>query len=135
MGKNHLLAIDASINLLLGLIFILVPKQMVILLGADLSGDISTVNLLKATLAIFGGVLAGIGFALLLEFLNRPKGLTGLGLGGAVMINLSGGFILAGWLIFGNLIIPQPMLAILWILFLVLVILSAIELIIHFKKV
>ncbi len=135
MEKRHLLAIDAGINLLMGLIFILMPKQMIFLLGADLSADISTLNLLKATLAIFGGVMAGIGFALLLEFLNRPKGLIGLGLGGAVMINLSGGFILAGWLLFGNLIIPQPMLTILWILFLVLVMLSAIEQIIHFKKV
>jgi hypothetical protein len=35
MEKRHLLAIDAGINLLLGLIFILMPNQMIILLGAD----------------------------------------------------------------------------------------------------
>lgn len=45
--------------------------------------------------SIFGGVLFGIGIALLMERSRETTGLSGLGLGGAIAINLCGGFVLA----------------------------------------
>ena len=50
-----------------------------------------------------GGVFIGIALALFIEaFRERPQGLVGLGLGGAIAINLCGGLVLMGWLIFGK---------------------------------
>ena len=55
---------------------------------------------------IFGAVLFGIGIALLLEHFAGKKGITGLGIGGAIAINLCGGGTLVYWLLFGNLDLP-----------------------------
>lgn len=134
MKREKLLAVDALINFTLGLTFIFYPQLIVNLLGIEISALSTVINILKATIAIFGGVLTGIGIALLLESLHRPKGLVGLGLGGAVVINLCGGIVLAGWLIFGNLVIPKLMLVFLWILVTILVVLSVMEFYIHFQK-
>lgn len=134
MEREKLLVIDAIVNFTLGLTFILFPQQIVTLLGVETSVLSTVINILKATIAIFGGVLTGIGIALLLESLHRPKGLVGLGLGGAVVINLCGGMVLAGWLIFGNLVIPILMLVLLWILVAILVVLSVMEFCIHVQK-
>jgi len=134
LKREKLLAIDAFVNFTLGLTFIFYPQLIVTLIGVEISALSTVINILKATIAIFGGVLTGIGIALLLESLHRPKGLVGLGLGGAVVINLCGGIILSGWLIFGNLVIPKLMLVLLWILLAILVVLSVIEIYIHVQK-
>jgi len=134
LKREKLLAIDAFVNFTLGLTFIFYPQLIVTLIGVEISALSTVINILKATIAIFGGVLTGIGIALLLESLHRPKGLVGLGLGGAVVINLCGGIVLSGWLIFGNLVIPKLMLVLLWILLAILVVLSVIEIYIHVQK-
>ena len=64
---------------------------------------------------ILGGVIFGIGIALVIELLGAPKGIRGLGLGGAIVINLCGGGILLIWLLIGNLNIPIRGVALLWI--------------------
>ena len=60
--------------------------------------------------------------------------MVGLGLGGAVAINLSGGFVLLLWLIFGDLDIPLKGYFFLWSLALILVGISLIEIHIQLKK-
>jgi hypothetical protein len=57
--------------------------------------------------------------------------MVGLGLGGAVAINLSGGVVLILWLIFGDLNIPLRGYFFLWSLAIVLVGISSIEVFIH----
>jgi hypothetical protein len=52
----------------------------------------------------------------------------GLGLGGAIAINLCRGGVLALWLIFGNLNLPIKGHVILWILVILLAGISSIEL-------
>jgi hypothetical protein len=82
---------------------------------------------------ILGAVLFGIGLALLLEY--RRKGtFIGLGLGGAICINMSGGIALIFLLIRGipNLQIQGEI--ILWILASILLIISIFEWIISSKK-
>lgn len=108
MKREKLLAIDAFINFMLGLIFIIFLHQIFTIIGVEVSTVLKTLNILKATIAILGGVLFGIGIALLFEYFHRPKELLGLGLGGAVVINLCGGFVLGAWLLFGNLNILNP---------------------------
>lgn len=74
---------------------------------------------------ILGGIFMGIAVALLIEFFNKPEGKTsGFDLMGAIAINLSGGFVLIIWLIFGDLILPLRGSIILWSLAVLLIVLS-----------
>lgn len=83
---------------------------------------------------ILGGVFVGIALALLIEFFNKSDRITsGLGLLGAIVINLCGGIILIIWLLFGDLGLPLRGSVFLWILAFVLIVLSSIELINHYK--
>jgi uncharacterized membrane protein len=82
---------------------------------------------------LLGAVLFGIGLALVIEALRRPQGLAGLGLGGAVAINLCGGTVLIFWLISGVMELPLRGLVFLWILAILLVGISIIELVAHYR--
>jgi len=83
---------------------------------------------------ILGGVLFGVGIALFVEARRGPNALVGLGLGGAIAINLCGGTVLTAWLIAGDLDLPLRGLVFLWGLAIILVGISAIELLIHFRS-
>lgn len=85
-------------------------------------------------MSIFGGVLVGIGIALLIEDLRKPDGMVGLGLGGAIAINLCGCVVLAVWLASGKLAIPVRGQVVLWALVVILLVLSGIELLVHRKS-
>jgi hypothetical protein len=74
---------------------------------------------------LLGGVLIGIGIALLIE---RSRGRSGLGLAGAISINLCAGLVLAGWLLFGSLDLPLRGQLFLWLLVVLLVGISGVEL-------
>lgn len=118
----RLLIVDAAIDLLLGSLLLVFPKNLVAFLGIP-----GAENAFYP--AILGAVLFGIGIALLVEHL---QGAGGLGLLGAVSINMSGGLVLAGWLLFGHLALPPRGLVILWVLVFFLVGISSFELIAHF---
>ncbi len=77
---------------------------------------------------ILGGVLFGIGIALVWECVRRDAQPLGLGLGGAIAINLCGGLVLTGWLVFGDLALPLRGQVILWGLAAMLVLISLVEL-------
>ena len=117
MKSSPLLLVDASINLVLGVLLVIFPGWLVSFLGIP-----DAVPGFYA--GILGGVLFGIGIALLIQFFQDGGG---LGLAGAVSINLSGGIVLAGWLVFGNLHLPLRGLIFLWALALLLVGLSSVE--------
>lgn len=131
MGRSTLLIIDAGINFILGVLLLLTipfPEQIPQILGVPF------VN--RAFYAsILGAVLFGIGIALILEsHRSKPEQLVGLGLGGAVAINLCGGAVLIGWLIFGDLHLPLVGMIFLWSIGLLLIMISGYELIIHLKR-
>jgi len=119
------LIIDAIINYALGILCILYPFV------AETVGVPIVENSFYPT--ILGAVLFGIGIALTIECFRKQGGMVGLGLGGAVAINLSGGFVLILWLIFGDLIIPLRGYLFLLSLAVILVGISLIELFIHLK--
>jgi hypothetical protein len=121
MKEKSLLVIDAVINLILGSLLLFFPSSVADLLGVP---PITP----RFYPAILGAMLFGIGLALLIERF-RFLGLTGLGLGGAVAINLSGGIVLSAWLLFGGLELPVRGLVFLWGLVIILVGISTTELI------
>ena len=79
--------------------------------------------------SLLGAVLFGIGTALLIERFKNRQGFTGLGLGGAICINLCGAIALIVWLVSGQLAIPVRGHVFLWLLALVVFGIGLIELI------
>jgi hypothetical protein len=122
-----LLVIDAAINFLLGLLLLGFSRPLTDLLGVPYT----TVSFYPTLL---GGVLFGIGVALTIEAFRYPKGLVGLGLGGAVAINLCGGMVLLVWLLSGALDLPLRGLVFLWALAIVLVGISTVEMLTHCRN-
>jgi hypothetical protein len=127
MNKEFiLLAVDALINYALGILCLLYPF-VAGKIGVPIVENSFYPNIL-------GGVLFGIGVALTIECFKKQSGWVGLGLGGAVAINLSGGIVLIFWLILGSLTIPYRGQVFLWTLAIILVLISSIELGVHIKK-
>lgn len=126
-GTQTLLVIDSSINLLLGVLLAVFPEPLARAVGVPVPASAFYPNIL-------GGVLFGIGIALALEFWNPNERLGGLGLGGAIAINMCGGLVLAAWLLLGTLDIPFRGYVIMWSLAIILVALSAAELLVRIRK-
>lgn len=89
--RSRLLTVDGIANLLFGLALLAFPRPFFEALGIPW-----TDHGLYPT--ILGGVLIGIGVALIQESRSRTDGV-GLGLWGAVAINLVAGLVIAGWLL------------------------------------
>lgn len=124
--ESILLIVDAFINYALGILCILYPYV------AETVGVPFVENSFYPN--ILGAVLFGIGIALTIEYFRKQLGWVGLGLGGAVAINLTGGTVLIFWLILGNLTIPFRGQVFLWMLAIILVLISSIELVVHVRK-
>lgn len=106
MKRKHrvLLGIDASVNLLLGLILVLAPAGAIRILGLPNAGTYFYTTVL-------GSVLIGIGIALLLSL----KSFAGLGLLGAIVINLCGAAAAAVWLLLAPSWVSDRGRAVLWL--------------------
>jgi len=87
-----LLTIDGIVNLVLGILLLLVPLGTAEILGVPRSN-------LDFYPTILGGVILGIGIALLIERYGYSRNVRGLGLGGAIAINFCGATVLLVWLI------------------------------------
>jgi hypothetical protein len=124
MKGYPLLYFDAAVNLMLGIALLFFRPALVAFIGVPPSASGFYPNVL-------GGVLFGIGLALLMECFRGPKGLVGLGLGGAVSINLCGGIVLAIWLLSGRLSLPLRGFVLMWGLVVLLMGISGMELAAH----
>jgi hypothetical protein len=122
MGKKHalLLTIDGIINLALGILLLLFPLGMAELLSLPQS----TVNFYPT---ILGAVIFGIGIALLIERYGHTRNIRGLGLGGAIAINLCGAIALLVWLVSTPLNIPLRGYVILWSIAILVLLIGIIE--------
>ena len=128
MNKRITLIIDAFINLFLGLLLLAFSPKIVNFFGVPSSENYFYPNIL-------GAVLFGIGIALVIEAFRKNKNeFVGLGLIGAISINICGGIVLLFWLLFGGLDLSAKGLIFLWILDIILVVISTIELIINLKE-
>ena len=122
MRHSKILIVDAIINLILGIPLAMFPKSVVPVLGIP-GTDITFYP------SILGAVLIGIGVALVIEYRRKPTKPAGLGLHGAIAINLCGAVFLVGWLFSGKLDIPLRGRAFLWGLAGVLIAISLVELV------
>lgn len=105
--KSILLTIDAVVNLLLGALLLLFPAGMLQFLGLP-----PVQNHFYTT--ILGGVIFGIGLALFIELFRGSRNVHGLGLSGAIAINLCGGGVLLFWLVFKPFDLPMRGMVVLW---------------------
>lgn len=121
MTSGTLLLIDAGINLSLGLLLLIFPRSLIAML--EIPGAESAFYP-----SILGAVLIGIGVALFIERYQPRPGMVGLGIGGAIAINLCGGAALSMWLIFGGLTVSTLGFLVLAGLALILIGISAVEL-------
>ncbi len=127
MKVRTLLMIDALINLGLGLLLLIFPPRLIEALGVPIPDSNFYANVL-------GAVLFGIGAALLIEYYRERIGLAGLGIGGAISINICGAGVLALWLLFGNLGIPARGYVTLWLIAVLVFGVSLFELIAILKR-
>ena len=124
MRSKHktLLVIDAIINLILGVLLLFFPAGVVELLGLPLTNT----NFYPS---ILGAVLFGIGVALLIERYGASKNIRGLGLGGAIAINLCGAGVLLLWLLITPFDIPLRGIVVLWSIAIIVLIVGFVEII------
>lgn len=127
MKHSRVLLVDAAINLALGSLLVTFPPQVVQALGVPMVENAFYPSIL-------GGVLIGIGVALLIEYFRDSGELVGLGLGGAIAINLCGGIVLAIWLLSGGLNLPPRGKFFLWVLVAILVGVSSLEWLVYAAK-
>ena len=88
-SSRALLLADAVINLVLGGLLALYPQRLVEMLGLPAVGS-------RFYPSVLGGVLVGIGVAL---FVTYRGGTAGLGLDGAIAINICGAGTVVVWLL------------------------------------
>ena len=118
---HFLLTIDAVINMILGIVLLFFPLGLDQLLGLPIP-----INYFYTT--VLGGVLLGIGIALLQERLAGQKNIRGLGLNGAIVINFCGASVLIFWLVFSDLNIPVRGIVLLWAIVILVFIIGILEL-------
>jgi len=126
MKDSPVLVIDAMINFVLGFLLVVFPTDVVELLGLPMVNHAFYPTML-------GAVLIGISIALLLECNRHASGMVGLGLGGAIAINLCAAFVLAFWLLNGKLSVSLFGQIILWIITVILVLISSFEIFVYCK--
>lgn len=124
--RFSLLAIDAVINLVLGTLLLFRPT------GIAAAPGVPEINN-GFYPGILGAVISGTGIALLVECFRDSDKFVGLGPGGAITINLSGGIAPGVWLVAGNLSIPLRGFVFLWSLAALLVGISGAELVSGFR--
>ena len=103
-----LLLIDGVVNIVLGLVLLAFPLGSGVILGLPLSEN----NFYPV---ILGAVLLGIGIALFIEVKDYNKGKRGLGLDGAIIINIVASVVLIIILIIERPDISTTGLTILWV--------------------
>jgi hypothetical protein len=101
--KRILLTVDAVVNLVLGAVLVLAPAGVIEFFGLPATGNYFYTSVL-------GAVLVGIGLALLLSLGSW----SGLGLMGAVTINLCGATAVVGWMLFNSSVLGLRGKVVLW---------------------
>jgi len=122
MKKKHaiLLTIDSIVNLALGILLLLFPLGLAEILGVPKSN-------LNFYPTILGAVIFGIGIALLIERYGYSRNIRGLGLGGAIAINLCGAIALLLWLVSTPLNIPLRGYVLLWSIAVIVLLIGIVE--------
>jgi hypothetical protein len=116
--QRRLLLVDAAVNLVLGALLACYPQRLVAALGLPEVG-------VAFYPSILGAVLFGIGIALLVAYRG---GAHGLGLDGAIAINLCGTGVLAAWLVAAPRVFTRAGRTTLWVVAVLVVGIGLVEL-------
>lgn len=127
MKESILLTVDAAVNLILGLPLMIIPVETARFLGIPIPEQAFYASIL-------GAVLTGIGVALLIERFRERIRITGLGLGGAIAINIFGAAVLIIWLLLGTLYIPLRGYVFLWVIAVIVLGICLVELLAFFRR-
>jgi hypothetical protein len=122
MQKTNILLVDSVLNFLIGVLLLIFPRGIIEFLGVPMVRDTFYPGIL-------GAILIGIGIALFYEWSKKKSDITGLGTGGAIIINACVGLALMSWLLFGDLDIPARGHIILWCLVLIIFVIITVEVI------
>jgi len=124
MEKRHkiLLVIDGVVNLIIGVLLLLFPVGIAEIIGVPRSN-------IDFYPTLLGAVIFGIGIALLVERFGYLRNIRGLGLGGAIVINICAASVLLVWLITTPLNIPLRGYIILWSIAIIVLVIGIIEII------
>jgi len=125
--RANLLRIDGVINLVFGVLLIAFPPGLVETLGVPPSEG-------RFYPSMLGVVLIGVGIALLLEANRLPGGIIGLGLGGAIAINLAAAGGLIYWILQDGLEVAARGRVLLGLLSVGLVAISSFELWVRWSR-
>ena len=126
MRESTLLELDGVGNLLLGVVLLALPQWVAEVVGLPAAES-------RFYPTVLGAILFGIGIALLLERFRSSRRLTGLGLAGALCINLSFGIALAAWLLVTGARLTALGTLLLWALVAILVGIGSLELAVHLR--
>jgi peptidoglycan/LPS O-acetylase OafA/YrhL len=126
MKNSIVLLVDALVNFFLGMLLVVFPADIFEFIGLPIADHAFYPTIL-------GAVLIGIAVALIVEFNRKPADMVGLGLGGAIAINLCAAFVLGFWLLNGNLHVSPFGYAILWIITIILVVISCFEIFVFYR--
>ena len=127
MSRSTVLLIDAIVSFVLGVALAAFPASLVELLGIPPAETTFYPHIL-------GAVVIGIALALFVEWKRKPNGLVGLGLGGAIAIDLCAAVFLTGWLLFGGVDLSLRGQFVLWLVVVVLIVVSVLGLVTHRKQ-
>ncbi|MFC1543310.1 hypothetical protein ACFL4K_02080 [Candidatus Neomarinimicrobiota bacterium] len=127
MKETFLLTVDAVVNLLLGLPLMILPAGTAHFLGIPVPQQTFYASLL-------GAVLTGIGVALLIERFREKIRIRGLGLGGAIAINIFGAVALIIWLLLGSLDLQLRGYIFLWVVAVIVLVICLVELRFHCRR-
>jgi hypothetical protein len=120
MQFKSILIIDAIVNFALGIVLMIFPNGLMSFLGLPITYE-------PFYTSVLGAVLFGIALALVIECVGGHRMMKGLGMGGAIAINVCGACVIMLWLVSGRLIISLRGYLVLWILVFVLLLISGIE--------
>ena len=115
-----LLLIDSIVNIIIGLLLLCYPLGIGKVLGLPDPGD-------NFYVLILGAVILGIGVALFFELEYYDRGIRGLGLEGAIIINILASVVLIIILIAGKLNVSFTALIILWFIGILVFLIGIVE--------
>jgi uncharacterized membrane protein len=127
MKEELVLTIDAAVNLALGVVLAIFPRAFARLVGAPIPST-------SFYASILAGVLIGVGLALLLQRFRGRFHVTGLGIEGAIAINLCGGVVLVAWLTTGGLSVATRGLVFLWAVAILVLGIGATEIVLRVRQ-
>ena len=120
--RSWLLLLDGLINLALGILLAIFPRNLTEFLGIPIPNT-------PFYASVLGAILTGIGIALLIEYFKASAEIVGLGLEGAITINILGAGALVAWILAGHLQLPQRGYLFLWLIAILVLGVALIELI------